>query len=85
LAIGGTRSIGRFEIVRKSTYASYAEIYKKKLKEQQETAFTNAANVIFGAITTESAGLFQIAVSQATERAKAEIVSTVSSITDVTA
>ncbi len=70
MAVGGTGSLGRFEIVRKSTYASYAEVYRKNLKQQQATAFANAANVMFGAITSESAGLFQVAINQATDRAK---------------
>lgn len=84
MAVGATKSVGRFEIVRKSTYASYAEAYRKKLKEDQETAFKNAAGTLYGTITTESAGLFEVAINRATERAQAQVTDAVASLTDVT-
>jgi len=81
LAISSSGPTGRFQIVRKSTYASYAEVYRKRVKEQQESAFVNAANVLFGAVATQSAGLFQIAINQATERAKDQLTATIADIT----
>lgn len=81
MAISGTRSVGRFEIVRKSTYASYAEVYRKSLKSKQASALTNAANTLYGTITTESAGLFQVAVQQAVARTQEKLAATVADIT----
>jgi hypothetical protein len=83
LAIGAARSTGRFEIVRKSTYASYAEVYRKGLKSKQASALASAADTLYGSVVTQSAGLFQVAVQQATDRAKAQMVSTLTDLIDV--
>jgi hypothetical protein len=73
MAIGAAGSIGRFEVVRKRSYASYAQTYRKQVKNQQMAAAANAANTMFGAISSQHAGLSQIAVVAATNRAKQEI------------
>jgi len=74
------RSAGRFEIVRKSTYASYAEVYKKNLKAKQAAAFANAADTLYSTITSQSAGLFQVAVQQVIDRSRAKLAATVADI-----
>jgi hypothetical protein len=77
VAIGGTGSIGRFEIAQKRTYGSYAQAFRKQVKNQQMTAAANAANVMYGAISSQHSGLSQIAVVAATNRAKQEIAKSV--------
>ena len=73
MAFGAAKSAGRFEIVHKRTYASYAQAFRKQLKNQQMTAVANAANAMFGAISSQHSGLSQIAVVAATNRARQEI------------
>ena len=81
MAIGAAGSVGRFEVVRKSTYASYAQAYRKKIRNDQMNVTANAANAMFGAITSESAGLFQIAVVQATNRVKQQLAAKLADVT----
>jgi hypothetical protein len=81
MAIGAAGSVGRFEVVRKSTYASYAQAYRKKIRNDQMNVTANAANTMFGAITSESAGLFQIAVVQATNRVKQQLAAKLADVT----
>jgi hypothetical protein len=69
----GTGSIGRFQVVQKRTYGSYAQAFRKQVKNQQMNAAANAANTMFGAISSQHSGLSQIAVVAATNRAKQEI------------
>jgi hypothetical protein len=68
----GTGSVGRFEIVRRSTYPSYAQAFRSKIKNEQMSAAANAANTMFGAISSQHSGLSEIAVVAATNRAKQE-------------
>ena len=77
MAVGAAKSAGRFEIVRKRTYATHAEVHRKKLKADQRAAAANAANVMFGTIATHSAGLSEIAVRQATERTTTQTVASI--------
>ncbi len=81
MAIGAAGSVGRFEVVQKRTYGSYAQAFRKQIKNQQMNAAANAANAMFGAITSESAGLFQIAVVQATNRVKQQLAAKVADVT----
>jgi hypothetical protein len=73
MAVGTAGSAGRFEVVRKRTYATYAQAFRKQLKNQQMAAVANAANVMYGAISSQGSGLAQIAVVAATNRVRAEI------------
>jgi hypothetical protein len=76
MAVGAAGSVGRFEIVRKSTFPSYAQAYRKKLKDQQMSAAANAANVLYGTISSQTSGLSQIALAAATDRTRQEIART---------
>lgn len=73
MAIGGAGSMGRYEVARKRSFASYAQAFRRQVKNQQMNANANAANVMYGAISSQHAGLSQIAVVAATNRAKQEI------------
>ena len=77
MAIGAAGSVGRFEVVQKRTYGSYAQAFRKQVKNQQMTAAANAANAMFGAISSQHSGLSEIAVVAATNRAKQEIAKSV--------
>jgi hypothetical protein len=77
MAIGAAGSTGRYEIVQKRTYGSYAQAFRRQIKNQQMTAAANAANTMFGAISSQHSGLSQIAVVAATNRAKQEMATSV--------
>jgi Tfp pilus assembly protein FimV len=81
MAVGAAGLAGRFEIARRNTYPSHAQAFRQKIKNQQMTAVANAANTMFGAISSESAGLFEIAIVQATNRAKQELAAKVADVT----
>lgn len=77
MAVGLAGATGRFEVARKRTFASYAQAFRQKIKNEQIAVAANAASTMFGAISSQHSGLSQIAVVAATNRAKQEVAKSV--------